>query len=481
MGGCVSTPHHHGRVGLEGEKIRRRRHRFSKRSAKISNAMSDVPESMKRLSGAGGDFSMSTEFVRVDFENGSATSCRRSEVSNKNFHLTQLQWNQCYVDENGISQEEVWFDSVSFIESESDEDLASVHDGFPCFSNPLMPNAQMLQAASSFGDPKCKYEGFYESYTKIDGGEGEEKRKSTVIRVVKRKSVDGEAISKAGPGGEKMCYRPKAGNLIPREEKPIVGSWTDVCPSVFKVRGVNYFSNKQKQEAPEISPYVPFGVDLFMCPRKVSHIGQHLDLPQVQPHDKVPSLLIVNIQIPTYPVAMFNGDCDGEGMSLVLYFKLSENYDTEVSPHFQETLKKFVDDEMEKVKGFAKDSTVPFRERLKLLVGLVNPEDLNLSSTEKKLIHAYNEKPVLSRPQHQFFTGPNYLEIDLDIHRFSYISRKGLESFRDRLKLGIANVGLTIQAQKPEELPEQVLCCLRLNKIDFVNRGQIPTLVTKEE
>ncbi|KAJ7971018.1 protein ENHANCED DISEASE RESISTANCE 2-like [Quillaja saponaria] len=547
MGCCVSTPAHKIKTG------RKYRHWVKKPHRKITNSLTVGTKKKKRRrsNNAGSlvtDYSVS-EFVHVDFEKGATATCRRSEVSNSSVHLTQLQWHHNQHDANPICQEDAWFDSVSILESDSDDEFISVHgDGFPLVGNAIgnISSGQVLQYERStrFVGSNCKYEEYHESFLKIDGGKADEvssKRKKILngpYGSFKGLIEDGHDTEKKTQENklradlprlvpsvsfnDKIVNPPSKGPQ-PRRKQPSSGCWSQIPPSTFKLRGNNYFKDKCKCPAPNYSPYIPIGVDLFICPKKIHHIAQHLELPNVIANGKVPPLLIVNIQLPTYPATMFLGDSDGEGMSLVLYFKVSETFDKDISTQFQDSIKKLVEDEMEKTKGFAKDSTVPFRERLKIMAGVVNLEDLHLSSTEKKLVNAYNRKPVLSRPQHNFyklhkglfeapvslvwFTG-SFLpcwactDVCLGFSRckelekkvlitlrliwtfiaFGYISRKGLEAFRERLKNGILDLGLTIQAQKREELPEQVLCCLRLNKIDFVDHYQrLPTLMTLDD
>eukprot|EP00850_Spirogloea_muscicola_P002256 SM000008S22345 [mRNA] locus=s8:1116669:1119230:- [translate_table: standard] len=310
-----------------------------------------------------------------------------------------------------------------------------------------------------------------------------------------RRKPKGEASSAENPraDGRKMLQRPRAGLQVPQcpADRPASGCWSVVDASTFKIRGRTYLRDKKKVAAAARCIYEPVGMDVFLSGPKLRHVAQLVELPPdeggAQPPAKgaLPRLLVVNVQAshdhPTDRalgplVAVFGGTDDGEGVSVVFYCRLNEEFEQSGPPQAMQALQRFMTNEMEMVKGrFMGETAVPFRERLKIVTRLMNLPDLDLTAAERKLALSFHEKPVLSRPQHEFFEGPTYLEIDLDVHRFSFLGRKFLHSLREKLRACVIDISLLIQANSLEELPEHMLCALRLHQIDF---SQFDTLLS---
>ncbi|PSR88368.1 DNA repair protein [Actinidia chinensis var. chinensis] len=103
--------------------------------------------------------------------------------------------------------------------------------------------------------------------------------------------------------------------------------------------GVRDRDRDEKEWAPNYAAYHPFGVDVHLSPRIVDHIARFVELPAVNSSGNLPHILIVNTQIPLYPASLFQSETDGEGMNIVLYFKLNESYSKELPPIFKKNIR----------------------------------------------------------------------------------------------------------------------------------------------
>ncbi|KAL4421206.1 hypothetical protein ABPG77_010081 [Micractinium sp. CCAP 211/92] len=280
--------------------------------------------------------------------------------------------------------------------------------------------------------------------------------------------------------------KPPAGSSFRRrtaEELPATtaAAWEPADGTTFSVRSLNYMRSKLK-EASGPCIYRLLGVDIYSFDFKLFHIAQHIQLPEppqlgpealALPRDQqLPPLLIINLQLPSYAPSLF-GSNDGQGHSLVYYFALPEGW--EPSQMDNQAALALVQRFMHNKREF--DGT-PTRDRFKLIPRIVNvaewAEKGPLSGYEHRLLMNYNDKPLLTRPQQRFYTGPNYLEIDMDVHNYAYIARKAFHSFIHRLAPVVFENAFVVQGNRPEELPEQVLAAARVYRVDFTKSRPFP-------
>ncbi|KAG7670656.1 hypothetical protein Ndes2526B_g00441 [Nannochloris sp. 'desiccata'] len=266
-------------------------------------------------------------------------------------------------------------------------------------------------------------------------------------------------------------------------------AWEAADATTFFVRSKDYMKSKIKEPAGG-NIYKLIGVDMYSFDRKLFHIAQHVELPAapklgpealaLPQNQRLPPLLIITLQLPTYAPSMF-GSMDGAGQSLVYYFALPEGWEPSMVEN-QAALglaQRFFNN------GVEFDGQ-PTRDRFKLIPRVVNVDEWAkkgpLSGSEVRLLRSYNGKPLLTRPQHHFYSSAKgqYIEIDIDVHSYAYIARRAFYGYLSRLAPVIFEHAFVLQGNRAEELPEVVLGAVKVYRVDFTKARPFPAQSLEE-
>mmetsp|Transcript_9042 Transcript_9042/g.16424 ORF Transcript_9042/g.16424 Transcript_9042/m.16424 type:complete len:585 (+) Transcript_9042:185-1939(+) len=276
-----------------------------------------------------------------------------------------------------------------------------------------------------------------------------------------------------GGGPEEMI---DAGQSIPRiENETLSAGETAAMPSfgkadhaMYPLRTVGYKQHKKK--APGEEPlYELIALDVFKTPSRVDGIYQYVNFPTDvidTKHPEVPSLFVVNCQFPREKQNVF-AEGDGPGASVVFYFAIKQStVDDLHSGNPSAKVKLF----SEWCRIAPDDPT--FRARFKAMGFIDKIERFGLPYMCAK----YNGKPVLIKKTGTVYRGPNnaYIEMDVNIHNFSYPCRQALTStLKPMFKEMIMRVGFVIEGQEDHELPECLLGNAELRGLDLDKSSEL--------
>ena len=127
-------------------------------------------------------------------------------------------------------------------------------------------------------------------------------------------------------------------------------------------------------------------------------------------------------------------------------------------------------------------SDTSLTDRFKIIAQVMNHEECGITGMSKKLLMSHNATPVLTRPQHRIYHfRDESTEIVIDIHAFSYIARRGIHSLLDKTSRLVIDLAFVIQGEAEDELPEQVLGCCRLDRINVHKAVHLPCYSSQKD
>jgi hypothetical protein len=261
-----------------------------------------------------------------------------------------------------------------------------------------------------------------------------------------------------------------------RTGKPRAGFTTAPFPSLeiangdgteFDLRMLGYMSHKKKEQS-AFHIWEPLRIDVIKRRAALFHVASKLTLPPPPDGASTPNAsglprrLIINTIIPAEAPSLLGG-YDGLCYQIVIVFGASA-----------ERLQRWVDEGSGAAKLFqrffadAPEGVLPssgdtdIKERLKLLPKVDNMKSLGLSVVEK-----YNGKPALLTKSGSIHRGDDYIELGMNTFRFGYITKKGVSTIFHKIKDMDFHAAITLEGRKDEELPEQVLCAVRIKNMDL--------------
>mmetsp|Transcript_31774 Transcript_31774/g.53593 ORF Transcript_31774/g.53593 Transcript_31774/m.53593 type:complete len:688 (-) Transcript_31774:254-2317(-) len=238
-------------------------------------------------------------------------------------------------------------------------------------------------------------------------------------------------------------------------------TWCRADHRQFNVRIGPDYSYYKKKAPSAAALYETFAVDVFCTKLRVDHATPRFSLPDTTQldthHPFVPPIFVIQIQIPSDPPSgFFSSAEDGPGWAIVMYYRITEDTRSQLEN---------IETASPAVKLFAKwcekcTEDAAWRGRFKVINSCTNLDELGIPTA----ISSYNAKPILIRRTGSIFRGPNYMEMNIHVHKFATLAKQSIHYISSRCGQMYMQIGFVIEGREDAELPETLFACVAVNK-----------------